>query len=81
MFGDGTLDVRVHGEAQVRAQALEDRGDEKENQGEWKQTRQHRRVSEWVVCVSFDGVTIAFARGTEVVYSLLIYLECMTAHH
>lgn len=53
MFGDGTLDVRVHGEAQVRAQALEDRGDEKENQGEWKQTRQHRRVSEWVsgLCV------------------------------
>lgn len=34
MFGDGTLDVRVHGEAQVCAQALEDRGDEKETQGE-----------------------------------------------
>lgn len=45
VLGNGTLDLRVHGETEIFAQTLKNCGDEKEAEGDRKQTSQHHRVS------------------------------------
>lgn len=53
VFGDGTLDLWMHREEEICAQTVKNDWDEKETQGEWKQTPQHywvRRLHHLPAC-------------------------------
>lgn len=60
VLGNGPLDLRVHGETEIFAQAVKNCGDEKEAEGDRKQTSQHHRVScplirfYWLSVMSWD---------------------------
>lgn len=45
VLGNGTLDLRVHGETKIFAQTIENSWDEKEAEGDREQTSQHHGVS------------------------------------
>lgn len=86
VFGDGTLDLRMHREEEICAQAIKNDWAEKETQGKWKQTPQHSWVRcldqikqfyvQQYLCVNIDICASDFFFSNHLWCSLKIFFFC-----